>query len=373
MSTWNAALLIPACLLLACGDKEETDAPPDTGPSDTDTDTDADTDSDTDADGDADSDADADADSDADADTDADTDVGTCCGTGMITELAQLSNTHIAVDSACNSYVFNDNGLSRSVWQIDCDGTQTTFAQDSQLSAIEGLNGLYVGDDDTLYATTDDTIVSFDAMGNPTVLFDGGEEVGFSSPSYLTIDDGDFIVSNFMGGNQKVFRITSAGEATVLVEPSDPTGIGSNAVLDSGDLLYFGNSNVMRVPAGTTTEEPWIADLSDSIMAVHEGIYGGVPGDAIQISAGLPGHSFAIDADETIYTKGGVEYVVDEDGWTQKSFLHILSVTPSGDVSSLVELDGEDAAELVYRNGCVFFYRFSWDSMRHQLHAQCLD
>jgi len=66
-------LLLP---LLACGDKDDTNVPPE---ADTDTDTDGDTDADADADADADSDADADADSDADADadSDADTDVVT--------------------------------------------------------------------------------------------------------------------------------------------------------------------------------------------------------------------------------------------------------------------------------------------------------
>jgi len=361
-------ILCSACLLLACGDKDETDAPPDTGPADTDTDTDADTDSDTDADSDA--DADTDADSDADADADADT----CCGTGMVAELAQLSNAHIAVDSACNSYVFNDNGLERKLWKFACDGTQTTFADDSQLSGIEGLNALYIGaDDDTLYATWSLGIYSFDADGNPTTVFDDGAFVGFSSPSYMSLDGEDFIVSNFMGGDQRVFRVVPDGQTEILVVPSDPTGVGSNAILDNGDLLYFGNADVMRVPAGTETEQAYQPGLSDSIMAVHEAAYGAVPDDAIQISAGLDGHSFAIDDDETIYATGGVEYVVNEGDWVQKTFHHILSITPGGDVASVLALDGEDASELVYRNGCVFFYRFSWDSMGHQLHAECLD
>ena len=361
MRICTIALLFPAALLVACGDKDET-SPPDTGPADTDTDSDAD------------SDTDSDSDADADADSDADTDVGTCCGTGMIAELSQLSNTHIAVDSACNSYVFNDNGLERSLWKIACDGTQTTFADDAQLSAIGGLDALYIGpDDDTLYATTSTHIVSFDSDGDPSTVFDDGAFVGFSSPSYMSRDSaGNSYVSNFMGGDQQVFQISPAGEATVLVRPSDPTGVGTNAMLASGDLLYFGNSDVMRVPAGTEIEEHYISDLGARIMAVHEAAFGAVPAEAIQISASLPGHSFAIDGDETLYAKGGVQYVIDEGGWVQKSYLHILGITPAGEVTSVVALDGEDAVDLVYRNGCVFFYRFSWDSMRHQLHAQCL-
>jgi len=293
---------------------------------------------------------------------------GGCGVSGLVAEVAQLSHTHLAVDDDCHIYLFHDNGLEKKIIRLSATGEESTFSTNAQFEELgQGLKGVYVNAGNELMATTSTSVVRFDSSGSATVVFDGGEALGFQAPQYLSMDgDGNIYVSNFMGGSQKVFKITPDGTSSVLVEPADPTGIGTNAMLASGDLLYFGNNSIMKVPAGSTTEEAYVPDMEEQLLALH----GEVPAVAIEVGAGLRGHTFAIDENGTVYAKGGVDYNIKEENWTAKKFHHLLAIKPDGTVESIMALEeGLDPAELVYRKGTIFFYSFSWETMKHEIHA----
>jgi hypothetical protein len=296
--------------------------------------------------------------------------VGSCCTNPVIYEPTQISSTRFAVDSQCNVRYYNDNGIEKRLYTVAPDGTRTSFATDAQIATLngEGLHALYAGAGDVLYATTPSSVVQFDGSGNPTAFYSDGATLGFQSPDYMSMDaNGDFYVSDFMGGHPRIYKVTAAGTGSTLVTPSgDPTGVGSNAVLANGDILYIA-SKLMRVPAGTSTEEPYIpdSDVTTKIMAVHDANDGPIPSGAINVKAQFFGDTFGIDANENVYVAGYVQYVSNSSGsYATYQYNYLLKVTPSKDVSLLFSLGQSTvtsnlASNLVVKNGVLFYYQYS--------------
>jgi|GEM_PF-3014376 len=270
---------------------------------------------------------------------------------------------HLTTDNSDNLYTYYV-GTAKEIWKIDPDGVKSVFATNDQLDAVDGdVTSLYFNQtDEKLCAIMGYNLVEFDDSGNPTAFFTDGQTLGFSSPAYLTMcSEGNYYVSNFMGGQQKVFKITPDGTGSVFVAPTDdPTGIGQTYFKSSGDMIYLSNG-FYRVPAGSNTSEKIFPTLSDDIFAAFEAD-STVPGDAFSKEGKILAYSFGIDSDNIIYTQGQVYYITGN--WPdseQHQYNYMLAISEDGSVTFVETMPANysSASGHLWNNGYLYYIRIT--------------
>jgi hypothetical protein len=273
--------------------------------------------------------------------------------------LGQISQ--LAVNDSGTIFTYWNNGLNKAIWQITPNGTQSVFATETQLiSAVsdQGVSSLHVTSGNKLMAIMGNSIVEFNSSGDPTVDINNGATLGFDMPSFLNTDsDGNMYVSNYMGGDQKIFKITPAGSGAVLYQPADPTGIGATALKANGDFIFIGNG-LRKLPHGGSVDEAYLPNLSTLLLDAFQ-VNNTIPGGAISANGKISSDSFAFDDSENIYTVGMISYLYNDNGWKQFSRYYIIKITALGAVELLEDLQNNgNASAFVWRGGHYYYLKF---------------
>ncbi|MFH1728505.1 MAG: hypothetical protein ABIA04_08805 [Pseudomonadota bacterium] len=137
---------------------------------------------------------------------------------------------------------------------------------------------------------------------------------------------------------QKIFEFDSTLTGSILLEPSDPTGIGGMVFTSGGDLVYLANG-LMKLASGATEEAYYIDGLGDTIWIQYADA-NTVPTDAFNTAGGTTGYSLAIDGSDIIYTLGSVNYTYSADnGYEQPTYTYLIKITSDGTVTLLESID----------------------------------
>jgi gluconolactonase len=200
------------------------------------------------------------------------------------------------------------------VWQVDADGIATEFAQVPDaigLAATSGGN--FVVASLGVITEPDGAIYTVDAMGVAALL-----ATGIDSPNFVTIaPDGSALVSDDYQ-NTRVFRVTSAGEVSVVIEnvPS-PNGM---AYSPDRSVFYVASTftpqgQLTRYevgPDGMPIEATGVEILQLGMASTPDGIAVDANG-WVYVAANLRGEIWRVDGAATELQEG--ELVADELGF----------------------------------------------------------
>jgi gluconolactonase len=274
-----------------------------------------------DGDGDGDGDGNGDGDGDGETETGSDTDEPQACWTDLSFGEHEVIADGFSGGSEGIAFGETDGMLYVSsnsrVWKIDGDLAVTEFAQVPDAIGIAAMAGdqLVVASLGEL-TQPDGAVYTVDAMGMAQLLLPVG--MGINSPNFVTMaPDGTILVSDDYD-NTRVFRLTQAGELSVVIEnvPS-PNGM---AYSPDGSLFYVASTftplgQLTRYevgPDGMPIEATGIEILQLGMASTPDGI--AVDADGfVYVAANLRGEIWRVDGAATELQAG--ELVADELGF----------------------------------------------------------